>query len=590
MTGFAAWVVRFLIGLVRDLAVFAIHHRFTGLAALLGAAAGLVFYRAMLSRTAQRRRRVRALRWRIRLRLRSGPGYASLAELWLRWGRAAALHHGGRARPGLSLRRRLAASTVAFAVYLGRAQYGRRVYARMEDQVIILAPQRTGKSGIIADRLLDHPGPAIVTSTRADLYQLTAGARSRRGPLHVFNPQNVGALPSTFGWDILGPCRDPVMARRMAGWLTGAIATENANHGNLEWFEKKGDVAMMALLYAAALGGYTITDVYRWVQLDGHENALRVLASQPGAGLLLAVVKKMLAENKTAGSVRETIDLSLSWVAIPALAAAVTPRRGEGFGLAEFIAGNGTLYMIATGDEDSPVAPLFRAFTSWVHWQAGLIGSTAPAGRLDPPLWLGLDEVTTICPVDLPVMLSDSAGKGVLITAVAHGTSQLEERWGEAGAKTVWACCGTKMILGGISDARTLEDISQLCGTIVIGEDDDRTVRVVPPELVRALPDWRALVIRMNLFPAVVKFRPAWKRLGYRFGRRVPVYVPRPYQAQDPASVPAAREPAELESALTEADLARFFETGPKDTAAPGAFPLPAGPDPRTFKPGKPSS
>ena len=75
-----------------------------------------------------------------------------------------------------------------YAVRLGRAQYGRRCLARMEDQQLILAPPRTGKSGALADRLLDHPGPAIVTSTRADLYQLTAGARSQRGPLLRVQP------------------------------------------------------------------------------------------------------------------------------------------------------------------------------------------------------------------------------------------------------------------------------------------------------------------------------------------------------------------------------------------------------------------
>jgi hypothetical protein len=526
MTGFVAGVLRFLIGLVRDLAVFAAHHRITSLAVVLALLAWFFFYRSVLSRTAQSRHRVRALRWRARLRLRPGPGYASLPELVLRWGRLAALHHGGRARPGLGYSARVFRRVTAYAVRLGRAQYGRRCLARMEDQQLILAPQRTGKSGIVADRLLDHPGPAIVTSTRADLYQLTAGARSRRGPLYVFNPQHVGGLPSTFAFDLLAPCHDLVMAKRIAGWLTAAIANENANHGNLEWFEKRGDACAMALLHAAAIGGYTIRDVYRWVQLDGHQDAYRVLASQPGSELLIALLKRMFADNKTAGSVRETIDLSLSWAVIPGLAAAVTPRPGEAFDLAEFLAGNGTLYLIAAGDEDSPLAPLFAAFTSWVHWEAGLIGSTAPAGRLDPPLWFGLDEVTQICPINLPVMLADSAGKGELITAVAHGTSQLEDRWGEAGAKTVWACCGTKVILGGISDAGTLEDISQLCGTITIGDDDGKTVRVVPPELIRALPDWRALVLRMNLSPVIVKFRPAWRRLGFRFGRRVPAYVP----------------------------------------------------------------
>src|SRR5690348_4971124 len=223
MIAFAAAVVRFLIGAVRDLAVFAVPHRLTALVLLAAVLAGLAFHRVMLSRRAQVRRRTRALRWRVRLRLRPGPGYASLAELWLRWGRLAALNHGRRMRPGMGFRARLFARATDYAVRLGRAQYGRRAYARGEDQTIIIAPQRTGKSGIIADRLLDHPGPAIVTSTRADLYHLTAAARSQRGPVYVFNPQHIGGLPSSFAWDVLAPCADLVMARRMAGWLTKAL-------------------------------------------------------------------------------------------------------------------------------------------------------------------------------------------------------------------------------------------------------------------------------------------------------------------------------------------------------------------------------
>jgi hypothetical protein len=76
---------------------------------------------------------------------------------------------------------------------------------------------------------------------------------------------------------------------------------------------------------------------------------------------MLAVVKRMLADNRTSGSVRDTIELSLAWAIIPALAAAVTPPAGQGFDLARFISQNGTLYLIASGDEDSPVTPLFRA-------------------------------------------------------------------------------------------------------------------------------------------------------------------------------------------------------------------------------------
>jgi type IV secretion system protein VirD4 len=589
MTGLAqaaAALIRFLLGFARVLAEFGAAHRITALVLFLALTSAAMFYRRVMSRSAQVRRRARALRWRARLRLRPGPGFASLAELWMRWGRLAAVRHGGRARPGLPLAARIFGPVTRYAVRLGRAQYGRRCLARMEDQQLILAPQRTGKSGIIADRLLDHPGPAIVTSTRADLYQLTAGARSQRGPVYVFNPGHIGGLPSSFAWDILAPCRDLVMARRMAAWLTGALAKAGESHGNLEWFENAADAATMSLLHAAALGGYTIADVYAWTQLQGNDAPLRILAARPGNELLVAALRRVFENNRTAASIRESISLSLAWATIPQMAAAATPRPGQGFDLGEFIAANGTLYLLAGGDEDSPVAPLFAAFTSWCANEAGLIGSTTQAGKLDPPLWLGLDEVTQICPLALPVLLADSAGKGVLITAVAHGTSQLADRWGDHGAKTVWACCGTKVILAGISDGATLEEISELCGTIVIGEDDSKTVRIVPPELIRALPDWRALVLRMNLSPVIVKFRPAWKRLGYRFGRRVPVYVPRPQQAA-PAIGP--REPAELESALTEADLAKFFADGPPQEApAPGAFPLPSGPDPRAFERGEP--
>ena len=85
------------------------------------------------------------------------------------------------------------------------------------------------------------------------------------------------------------------------------------------------------------------------------------------------------------------------------------------------------------------------------------------------------------------------------------------------------------MLLGSISDPDTLERASKLCGT---GREGDGKEPVVPPELLRQLPDWRALVIRMNLSPVVVKVRPAWRRLAYRLGRHplpVPAYLPAPW-------------------------------------------------------------
>ena len=46
--------------------------------------------------------RVRYLRARLHLRLHPGRGHATVAELWLRWGRLAAFRRSRRSRPSLT--------------------------------------------------------------------------------------------------------------------------------------------------------------------------------------------------------------------------------------------------------------------------------------------------------------------------------------------------------------------------------------------------------------------------------------------------------------------------------------------------------
>jgi hypothetical protein len=60
----------------------------------------------------------------------------------------------------------------------------------------------------------------------------------------------------------------------------------------------------------------------------------------------------------------------------------------------------------------------------------------------------------------------------------------------------------------------------------------------MPPELLRLLPKWRALVLTLNNRPLVVKTRPVWHRLDRRFGR-----APAPVPALTPAQRPAVKVP-----------------------------------------------
>jgi hypothetical protein len=54
---------------------------------------------------------------------------------------------------------------------------------------------------------------------------------------------------------------------------------------------------------------------------------------------------------------------------------------------------------VAEARRRARAAPLFAALATEIHYTAAQDGQASPAGRLDPPLLTGLDEVTQPCPV-----------------------------------------------------------------------------------------------------------------------------------------------------------------------------------------------
>ena len=198
------------------------HHQIELLIALGALITLALVIRVVIGNPAAARYRVKALRWRIRLYLRPGPGYANMLELMTRWSRLRAVLIGRRSRPSMSWWTRLLLPVTCYAVRLGRAHLGRRVIAGMEDQSLVIAAPRAGKSGWLADRIIDHPGAAVTTTTRTDLYQNTSGLRGRAGALHVFNPEGIGGLASTFRWDPVAGCEQPAVALQRAASFTAA--------------------------------------------------------------------------------------------------------------------------------------------------------------------------------------------------------------------------------------------------------------------------------------------------------------------------------------------------------------------------------
>jgi type IV secretory pathway TraG/TraD family ATPase VirD4 len=474
--------------------------------------------------------RVRSMQVRLHLRLHPGKGFATILGLWLRWGRLAAFRRSGRIRRSLPWWLR-AIAPEEHSVFLGRAHWRHRLHVPLEEHVLVMAPPRTFKTAFLADVIMGYPGPVIATTTKADVHNLTAAVRAQLGPVHVFNPQSIGNVPSTFAWSPVDGCEDPATAIRRADAFAFAVSKEGVEDGTF-WSSKASDY-LRGYFCAAALARYDMRAVAAWASGTDPDVPERILTAAGARQWALTLAELRSEAHKTAATVRMVMSRALSFMADPALAASVLPAPGGGFDILSFLRECGTVYLIAeaTGEE-APVAPLFAAMATEIHHLAALAGQASASGRLDPPLLMGLDEVTQICPVPLPAWLSDSGGKGIQVIAVAHGEAQLASRWDDHGRQVIWDTSSVKVFLPGITDTTTLQAASTLCGQAqwkVHGQDHRSHFDIATPDMIRQLPAGFALVIRGGLAPVIARLPRAWNNPAYRRARRRGLVPARPY-------------------------------------------------------------
>jgi type IV secretion system protein VirD4 len=104
--------------------------------------------------------------------------------------------------------------------YLGR----RLVVSGPNAHACLVAATQQGKTtGFVIPWLLEHEGPALVTSTKRDVYDATFSIRSRRGECYVWGPFGEGCMR----WTPIDGCEDWAFALRQARWLTEALQQDN---------------------------------------------------------------------------------------------------------------------------------------------------------------------------------------------------------------------------------------------------------------------------------------------------------------------------------------------------------------------------
>ena len=403
------------------------------------------------------------------------------------------------------------------------------VWASVEDSMLIVGPPRSGKGlHVVIPAILDAPGAVVTTSTRPDNLTATIAARRRAGgKVAVFDPQHLAeGIPAGLRWSPIRGCESPQTAMIRATGLASATGLSAGGVEGGDFWEGKTRSVLQSLLHAAALDHRSPTELFRWT-LDpvAAAEAVAILTNHPNAatGWADSLHTMIDADPKTRDSIWQGVSLALASLADPRVLDAVSPADGESFDPETFIRERGTLYLLATGAGAGNSAALVAAFVEDLVETARRMAARSAGARLDPPLLLALDEIGNLAPLpSLPTLMAEGGGTGITTMAVLQSLAQARDRWSEHQANAIWDASIVKIVLGGASNSRDLQDLSTLIGdrdeytdSSTVGDygsrSNQRSVRRVPimaPDRIRTLPFGTAVTLLRAAPPIITDLRP----------------------------------------------------------------------------------
>lgn len=474
----------------------------------LAAVAGLITYGWHLTRRRQRGS----------MAVSGLAGTANRSEVRRAAGGRRLLSGASTLRPGMS---RPAPKDLGY--FLGRSR-GVACFGSVEDSVVVLGPPRSGKGLHLAiPMILDAPGAVIATSTRPDNLTATLHRRQATGPAAVFDPQGLArGIPNGTRWSPIRGCENPHVAMIRAKALTAG--TTNGVTDASFW-QASAEVVVRCLLHAAALDGRSPADVHRWSlsAIEARE-AVIVLSTDPGAAPSWhqSLESIVATDPRQRDSVWAVVAIAFGCLSDPHVLEAVSPTPDESFDPEEFLRQRGTIYLVGTSTGSSTTAGLVGAFVEDILESARRLAARSPAARLDPPLSLILDEAANYPLPSLPSLMSDGGGTGISTIVILQSLAQARAVWGEHAAAAIWDAAIVKVVLGGGSNARDLEDLSRL-----IGQRPERTtststgghggrstststtqVPILEPAKLRTLPFGTAVLLLRSAPPIVLAMRP----------------------------------------------------------------------------------
>ncbi len=408
-----------------------------------------------------------------------------------------------------------------------------------EASLRLVAPPGEGKTfRALVPVLRQHPGPAIATSTKADLYELTAIARARRGPVFALDPDLLAPAAEPARWSPVTGCEQSEVAERRAAALVAATG-DDSDTQNGTFFRDSARDLLKAYLHAAALEGLDIRAVLDWSRRPEDPAPADVLLSSPSAaaGWGDLVGLHTTGSPETTSGVLRYVARALACFSHDAVIEACCPEPGEALDIEQFLVDNGTIYLLGKGSRLGAVAPLITAFADEVFDCAERLAAAMPNRRLDPPLLGLLDEAPSIAPVpSLPELLADGRGRGIVLVYAMQSFSQAVTRWGAQRAQTMGNATSITAVLGGLTSPTDLADLERICGQRRVrrvsthrgtggrnGRDHSRTISweseaVLRADQIRTLQAGMALVLWSRLPPVLAHLpllseQPDWEQV-----------------------------------------------------------------------------
>lgn len=418
----------------------------------------------------------------------TAAGATPLAGLgWRRWGPTPAGHasrgqirrelsvHAARrtaawTRPSLSERDRKRARLEEVAAPLHRGPTG-VMCSPLTSPTGTFAPTQTGKSRRdLVHKAHGAPGALLCSTTKPDLLEFTALARTRRqmpGPVLVFDVTGSTGWPAQVQWSPISGCRDwrTAFARAQTMVEAAAVNLNESNSGNDRVFRGRATMVVAAYLLAAQLYGRGVGALLRWAigKPPSTEPADLLEPHFPELARNLRAEIGLVAQTSDAVwlSVRRVIEPFLD----PTLQDLCTPSHGRGFDARAHIKQGGSLFIIAGEQQAAHAVPLLTALAEYWLTTAQEMALEYPTRRLDPPATAVLDELCNATPIpQLPNIISDSAGRGVIVHWAAQSLAQLEDTFTPVRGRQLLDNTTTMSVWGGLKDERTLQWMSMLTG------------------------------------------------------------------------------------------------------------------------------